>query len=125
MNDQQDIALIRRFRPADPPHDSAVKARAWTRLQREFDAAPAWRRSLRVRIGRRLAITGVVAAGAALTVVAAHISGVLPDGTPRSIPNATIPNATLQTLELAAVTVEHQTALPPGPALTNGSTPGR
>lgn len=113
MNDQ-DIALIRRFRPADPPHDPEVKARALIRLRREFGSAPAWHRSPRARAGRRVAIIGAVAAGAVVTVVAAQLTGVLTGGTPRSVPDATAPAVTLRTLELAAAAIEHQAA-PPRP----------
>ncbi|WP_329430422.1 CU044_5270 family protein [Streptosporangium sp. NBC_01495] len=123
MNDQE-IALIRRFRPAGPPDDPAVKARAWARLQREFGSGLVRRRSLQVRIGRRVAIAGVMVVAASVIFVGAEIGGVLPYTTPRSGPHAVVSdgpprsmaNATLKTLELAAATVEHETAPSrPGP----------
>ncbi|MGP4095476.1 CU044_5270 family protein [Nonomuraea sp. KM90] len=115
---EEDIALIRRFRPAVPPDDPMAKARALARLRHEFDSVPARRRP----IGRRAAITGLVAAGAAVIVVATGYAGLLEDpprddphaaasgGTPRSTPDVT-----LGTLELAAAAVERQST-PPRPA---------
>jgi hypothetical protein len=101
----------------------AWAARAWARLQREFDAGAARRRSPRVRIGRRAAITGAVA-GAAVIIAAVLVSpqpGGAPYTTPQSSPHAAGPsrstvNTTLGTLELAAATVERTTVPPrPGP----------
>lgn len=115
---EEDIALIRRFRPAGPPDDPMVKTRALARLRRELDSAPARRRP----IGRRTALTGLVATGVAVIVVAAGNAGLLGErsrddphavasgGTPRSTPDVT-----LGTLELAAAAVERQKT-PPRPA---------
>lgn len=104
MNDQE-IDLVRRARPVDPPHDPAVRARAWARLHAELDAPPR-RRRLGARVGRRVAI-GVVAAGAAAAVAATLIGGTGPVRSPA--PEAT---TTARTLELAAQTVEQDTAVP-------------
>ncbi|MEV4018937.1 CU044_5270 family protein [Nonomuraea angiospora] len=111
---EEDIALIRRVRPAERPADPMVKARALARLRREFDSATARRRPL----GRRTAAVGLVAAGAALIVVAAGYTGLL-DDTPRDDPHAvasgrtprSTPDVTLGTLELAAAAVERQSTL--------------
>lgn len=113
----EDIALIRRHRPAGPSDDPMVKARALARLRREFDSAPARHRP----IGRRTAVTGLVSAGVLIAVVAGY-AGVL-DDTPRDDPQAvasggtlrSTPEVTLSTLELAAAAAERQST-PPRPA---------
>jgi hypothetical protein len=94
MNDE----LVRRVRPADPPHDPAVRARALARLRAEFDRRPAR------RVGWRPVAIGTVALGACAAVVATQIDRPTP---PRPVSAA-------QTLEIAAETVELQTA-PPRP----------
>lgn len=103
MNDQE-IDLVRRARPADPPHDPATKARAWDRLNAEIHAPP--RRPHR-RVGRRPVVIGMVAAGAAAAVAAALIGGTGPVRSPA--PGVT---TTARTLELAAQTVEQDAAVP-------------
>lgn len=110
MNDN-DIALLRRVRPVDPPQDDAAKARAWARLHAEFDAAPTAGpvRTLRRRMAWRLAATGVVAAGAAVAIVAVQLGGSAPKPPPAG------GDSTVHTLELAAQTVERQTVTRPGP----------
>jgi hypothetical protein len=101
----EDIALVRRARPDDPPHDPAVKARAWARLHAEFDAPPApRRRTLSRRVAWRLAATGVVAVGAAAAVVAIQIGRSAPQKAPQAGRYPTV-----WTLELAAQAVEKQT----------------
>lgn len=96
----QDIDLVRRTRPLDPPDDPRVKARAWARLQAEFDA-PARRR---VHVPWRLALAGALACavGGAAAVVVMQ--------TGRSAPPQVVP-----TLELAAQTVERQAVPRPRP----------
>jgi hypothetical protein len=105
MNDQE-IDLVRRARPVDPPHDPAVRARAWARLHAEFDAPPR-RRRLGTRAGWRPVVIGVVAAGAAAAVAATLIGGTDPARSP-----APGVGTTAKTLELAAQTVEQNTAVP-------------
>jgi len=106
MNDQ-DIALVRRARPVEPPPDPAAKARAWARLHAEF-AAPARPRTLRRRVAWRLVATGVVAAGAAVAVVVTQTGRSTPPKPPAG-------DQTVRTLELAAQTVERQTVDRPRP----------
>ena len=105
MNDQE-IDLVRRARPVNPPHDPAAERRAWARLHAEFDAPPR-RRRLGARVGRRPVAIGVVAAGAAAAVAMTLVGGTGPARSP-----APGVNTTARTLELAAQTVERDTAVP-------------
>jgi hypothetical protein len=117
MTDKE-IVLVRAVRPADPPHDPAVKARAWARLHAEFtatDTAPSpgatrtFHRSFGRRVAWRLAAAGVVAAGVAAAVVATQVGGPAPEQRPAA-------RTAAQTLELAAERIEQQAAPPrPGP----------
>jgi hypothetical protein len=93
-----EITLVRRVRPEVPEPDPAVKARAWARLQTELDPAPSRRRLTSRRTALRIGVGGVVAAGAAGTIVATQLS--------RAEPSAA------QTLEQAARAVEHGTPVP-------------
>lgn len=117
----EEIALVRATRPGDVPDDPEVKARAWARLHAEFgaedtagatsttDATRVRRRSLRKRLMWRVAATGLVAAGAAGAIVVTQTGG----GPGSSTKRPAVATAA-QTLELAARTVEQQTA-PPRP----------
>src|SRR3954452_12447786 len=111
MNDQ-DIALVRHARPADPPPDPAVKARAWARLHAEFDAPPARTgpRTLRRRVAWRLAAAGVVAAGTTVAIAAVQTGRSPAPVTPT--PGGDQP---ARVLELAAQQVEQQTVPRPRP----------
>jgi hypothetical protein len=107
----EDIAFVRRVRPAAPPDDPAAKARAWSRLQAEFDqptAGRSWSRTDRRRLGWRFAATGVVAAGAAAALVAVQLGRAGP-------PASSSGDSAVRTMELAAETVEQQTVARPGP----------
>ncbi|KAB2352272.1 hypothetical protein F8566_00780 [Actinomadura rudentiformis] len=113
MNDEM-ITAMRQVRPAGPPEDPAVRERAWARLRAELDTPPEPRRVLGRRIAWRSAIIGAVAAGAAAAVIVTQAGGNAP-GTPR----AGGTGQTVRILEVAAKTVENQTA--PGRGQTSGS----
>jgi hypothetical protein len=108
----KEIALVREARPADTPHDPAVKARAWARLHAEFEAPAARRRSSHRRLGWPLATAGIVAAGVAVALAVSLTGGTTPARTKTPQPGDTW---TLPSLELAAATVEHQTVTLPRP----------
>jgi hypothetical protein len=111
MTEDKEIILVRAARPADPPNDPAVKARAWARLHAEF-AGPAPRRlTSRPSRGRPLITAGVVAAGAAVALIISVAGGTTPARTKTSQPG---PQA-LPSLELAAATVERETPTAPRP----------
>ncbi|MCO5998763.1 CU044_5270 family protein [Actinoallomurus rhizosphaericola] len=96
-----EIDLVGRVRPVDPPQDTGARARAWTRLHAEITEAPRTRR----RVARRRAARWLLPVGvAAAACTAAGIVAVLPGGHSSSSPEA----LTTRTLELAAAAVETQ-----------------
>lgn len=119
----EEVALIRRARPLIPPVDPAMKSRALTRLQAEFDTPQPRIRWLRRRPGRavgrqrsivggwrQLAAAGLVAASAAGAIVAVQTGRT--GGGVSTPPSGSGVNTTTTTLELAAVAVARQTIVP-------------
>ncbi|MBO2450113.1 CU044_5270 family protein [Actinomadura barringtoniae] len=110
MNDDV-MTAMRETLPAGPPDDPAVKARAWARLHAEFDAPPVRPRASARRTRRRLMVGGVVAVTAG-AIVATQV-GTTPAKTPQA--GGESGSADLRILEVAAKTVENQTAPRPKP----------